>query len=69
MEIVLLRKALSSSQLVVLPSVDWPRFTAHFADAVPGLLREVAAVPAAPTVANPVVAPDLRSELTDLARR
>ena len=40
------------SQLVVLPSVDWPRFTAHFGDALPGLFRDVAAVPL-PTIEAP----------------
>ncbi|MBS0540139.1 MAG: polyketide synthase dehydratase domain-containing protein, partial [Proteobacteria bacterium] len=31
----------SRTQLIVLPSVDWPRFVAHFGDRAPALLREV----------------------------
>ena len=52
----------TQSQLLVLPSVDWPRFTAHFGGSLPGLLREVASVPAAtqavPTKTEPAVDQD-----------
>jgi pyochelin synthetase len=42
----------TQSQLVVLPSVNWPRFTAHFGAALPGLFRDLAIEPvAAPSVA------------------
>src|SRR6185312_13337686 len=34
----------SRAQLLVLPSVDWPRFVSHFGSHPPGLLRDIAAM-------------------------
>ncbi|MDR3537694.1 MAG: amino acid adenylation domain-containing protein [Acetobacteraceae bacterium] len=56
----------AQSQLVALPGVDWPRFTAHFGDAVPGLFRDVAAAPPPTSIAprQAAPAPDRRAALT-----
>jgi amino acid adenylation domain-containing protein len=52
--VALFGHALGSScgQLVALPGVNWPRFTAHFGDAIPGLFRDVAATGQEPTLPN-----------------
>ncbi|MGE5272067.1 MAG: amino acid adenylation domain-containing protein [Thiohalocapsa sp.] len=66
--------AAAEPQLLVLPSVDWRQFTAHFDDGVPALLREVAAAPppqlaAPPPSPTPDVKPDIETALADIVRQ
>ncbi|MGH7030390.1 MAG: beta-ketoacyl synthase N-terminal-like domain-containing protein, partial [Stellaceae bacterium] len=61
-------------QLVVLPSVDWARFTAHFERGVPALLGELIGEPeadraAARSPAPAEAAPDHAAELTRIVRQ